>query len=167
MNQVKQAMIWGALAVLLPGIGFAQGVTYRCVDENGRSTYTNVKEEVANKKCVVVSREVSVVPAPPPPPQAAPKPPAGSAAKGDARNQDARNQNARDGDRRKILQSELESEEKALAGARQKLAEQEAIRSGDERNYARVLERLKPFQEEVQRHEQNVAQLRREISNLR
>jgi septal ring factor EnvC (AmiA/AmiB activator) len=162
MNQVKQAMIWGALAVLLPGIGFAQGVTYRCVDENGRSTYTNVKEEVANKKCVVVSREVSVVPAPPPPQQAAPKAPAGSAAKGDARNQ-----NARDGDRRKILQSELESEEKALAGARQKLVEQEAIRSGDERNYARVLERLRPFQEEVQRHEQNVAQLRREISNLR
>ncbi len=160
MDAVKQVMMWGAWALLSSGTAFAQSVTYRCVDENGRSTYTNVKEEVANKKCVVVSREVSVVPAPPP--QAAPKPAASGSPKADGRTQ-----NARDADRRRILQSELENEEKALASARQKLVEQESTRSGDERNYARVLERLKPFQEDVQRHEQNVAQLRKEISSLR
>ena len=164
MDQVRQAWVWAALALLSSGGALAQNATYRCVDDSGRSTYTNVKEEIANKKCVVVSREVSVIPAPPP--VAAPKPPVpgGPAAKADARSQGP---GPRDSDRRKILQSELENEEKALASARQKLIEQESVRTGDERNYARVLERLKPFQEDVQRHEQNVAQLRKEISGLR
>ena len=47
------------------------------------------------------------------------------------------------------------------------LAEQESIRSGDERNYARVLERLKPYQDEVGRHQKNVDALRAELNQLR
>lgn len=42
--------------------GQTPGATYRCVDENNRSTYSNVKEEMAGKRCVVVSKEVSVIP---------------------------------------------------------------------------------------------------------
>ncbi len=53
-----------------------------------------------------------------------------------------------------------------LADARKKLAEQEAIRTGDEKNYARVLERLKPFRDSVEVHEKNVEALKREIANL-
>ena len=51
--------------------------------------------------------------------------------------------------------------EKSLAEARKKLAEQEAIRTGDERNFERVQERLKPFQAAVQAAEKNLEQARR------
>src|SRR5262249_3853327 len=47
----------------------------------------------------------------------------------------------------------LAAAEQKLAEARAKLAEQESIRSGDERNYARVQERLAPFQAAVQQAE--------------
>ena len=41
------------------------------------------------------------------------------------------------------------------------------MRLGTERNYQRVLDRLEPFQKKVKLHEDNVANLRREISNMR
>lgn len=131
---------------------------YGCVDESGRRFYTNVKSDADGKKCTVVQREVSVVPAPPPASKEIPT--------GAARVQQA-TQKSRDDARRRILQEELEAAEKQLATARQKLAEQEGIREGGERNYQRVLDRLKPYQAEVERQEQNVAQLKRELSNLR
>ena len=53
-----------------------------------------------------------------------------------------------------------------LADARKKLAEQEAVRSGNESNYAKVLERLRPYQDTVEVHEKNVQALRRELTNL-
>ena len=141
------------------GASVAQSSTYRCVDVNGRSTYTNIKEETVGKKCTVVSREVSVVPADritPPSPAAgkAPAQPVATAA-------------SRASDRRKILEEEFNGEQKRLTEARQKLAEQQAIRTGDEKNYQRVLDRLKPFTETVEQHEKNVEQLRRELSSIR
>jgi len=54
-----------------------------------------------------------------------------------------------------------------LEDAKQALAEQESIRQGDERNYARVLERLKPYQEAVEQHEKNIASIKQELANLR
>jgi hypothetical protein len=146
-----------ALANALPDWAYAQAATYKCVDETGRSTYTNVKEEMAGKKCVLVSREVSVVPAAvqaPPTPRAAPTAAAGGAARAAA-------------DRRKILEEELSDEEKRLAQAREKLAEQQNTRSGEERNYQRVLDRVKPYADAVEQHEKNVTQLRRELSLAR
>ena len=145
----------------------AGGATYRCVDNAGRSTYTNVQEEMTGKKCIQVSREVSVVPVPKPAPPAARSASTNSDAKPPANRVDPQTQRARDNDRRRILQDELESAEKALAAARQKLAEQEAIRTGDEKNFQRVLDRLKPFQDEVRGAEDNVAALKREMANLR
>src|SRR3970282_2499430 len=120
----------------------AQNLTYRCVDPGGRAPYTNVKEEMAGKKCTVVSREVSVVPAqqiaqPVKAPSGAPK------AAGER--VDTNTQRGRDDTRRKILQEELDSAEKRLAESRQKLAEQEVIRSGEERLIPqKALDRIKP-----------------------
>lgn len=152
------------------------GATYRCVDEAGRSTYTNVREEMAGKKCTVVSREVSVVPAPAvaPAPSGVARPSAarsssdGSAGgTGGASKVDASTQRSRDGDRKRILEQELQSAEKQLAEARKKLTEQESVRTGDEKNYQRVLDRLKPFQDEVRIAEDNVSAIRKELSNTR
>ena len=69
------------------------------------------------------------------------------------------------GKQREILQQELASEEASLAQAKEALAEQESVRSGDERNYARVLERLQPFKDRVETHEKNVEALKRELAN--
>ena len=61
----------------------------------------------------------------------------------------------------------MQSAERQLAEARKKLTEQESIRSGDEKNYQRVLDRLKPFQDEVRIAEDNVSALRKELSGTR
>jgi septal ring factor EnvC (AmiA/AmiB activator) len=68
---------------------------------------------------------------------------------------------------REILQGELASEREALTRARQALAEQEAVRTGDERNYARVQERLQPFKDTIENHEKNIQALQRELGNLK
>lgn len=161
----------GIAALALSGPSLAQVTIYRCADETGRNHYTNVKEEMSGKKCAVVSQEVSSVVPPPaepakaangkaaaPPPRttttAAPK--LADAAPGTGR--------AREDNRRRILQEELESEQKRLVEAKQKLAEQQPARPGETGS---VLPRIKPFIEAVELAEKNVAQLRRELSNIK
>jgi hypothetical protein len=140
----------------------ARGDTFKCIDANGRATYTNMKDETKDKNCSVVMREISVVPAVPPARNAAANPsPAGFP------KVDPATQKSRDGARRRILEDELSGEEKALAQAKTELTEQESIRTGDEKNYQRVLDRLQKYKDEVERHEKNVEALKKELSNAR
>jgi hypothetical protein len=148
------------LAIALALAAPAWSDTFKCVDANGRPTYTNMKEETKGKNCSVVMREISVVPAGPAARSAAANPsPAGFP------KVDPATQKARDGARRRILEEELASEEKALVQAKAELAEQEGIRTGDERNYQRVLDRLQSYRDEVERHEKNIVALKKELSN--
>jgi uncharacterized protein DUF4124 len=80
---------------------------------------------------------------------------------------DGQTQKKRDDERQRILEKELSDEQQQLEAARQKLAEQEAIRTGDERNYQRYLDRVQPFRDTVSNHERNIEAIRREISNLK
>ena len=147
----------------LSGAAVAQQVTeiYKCVDAAGRPLYTSDKKDTAGKKCELVSREVNVVSTPPP---GAARPAAKSPAS--FPKESAAERNSRTATKREILEKELSTEQAALADAKKKLAEQEAQRGGDERNYAKVLERLQPFKENVELHEKNIEALRRELSNL-
>jgi hypothetical protein len=139
----------------------AQQVTeiYKCVDAKGRATYTNDRREAERQKCEVVARQMN----------SAQGNPNANGAKG-ARPSDfprestADRASARDR-QRDILEKELATEQAALAKAQQDLAAQEAVRSGDERNYARVEERLQPFKDSVETHQKNIEALRREIAN--
>jgi hypothetical protein len=124
---------------------------YKCVDASGRASYTNDARETAGRKCQLVTTQINVAP---PPKQG----------KGFPRESAADRANAK-GKQREILEQELASEESGLAKAKEELAEQEAVRSGDERNYARVLERLQPFKDRVETHEKNVEALKRELAN--
>lgn len=159
---------WLACAALtVAGGAYAQspvggGTVWRCQEQDGRAHYTNIKKETEGKQCTVVTREVSVVTAPAPQRAAAatPTPP-------NFPRVDKDTQRSRDDGRRRILEDELSTEEKGLSDAKAKLAEQEAVRHGDEKNYQRVLDRLKPYQEAVERHERNVAALKRELAALR
>jgi hypothetical protein len=58
---------------------------------------------------------------------------------------DSGTQKARDGDRRRILDQELSTEQRSLDAARRELDEQESARNGADRNSARAAERLSPF----------------------
>jgi len=149
----KQLIGWVFLALATP-CGHAQSEVYKCPDASGRPTYTNVKRDTVGKNCTLVSKEVSVVPA------QVPARAVQSSAVSDAAS-------VRSGNRRRILESELQNEQQLLSDARQKLTEQEGIREGDERNYARVLERLKPYQESVTQHTKNIEQLRSELGRLK
>jgi hypothetical protein len=138
---------------------------WECVDSNGNKRFTNVKAEAAGCKPMNLP-PVSTVPAPPKPPGKGgeAKPPA---AAGTFPKVDAPTQQQRDAERRRILEQELASEQKLLDQAKKDLAEQEAIRLGSERNFQRVLDRLEPFKKKVALHENNIANLRKELSSLR
>lgn len=76
-------------------------------------------------------------------------------------------QKTRDDERRRILEQELADETKQLAQAKEQLTAQEAVRSGNERNYERYLERVQPYRDAVASHERNVDAIKREIANLK
>jgi hypothetical protein len=154
-----------ALLVLWLAAIPALAETCKYVDKDGRTIYSNVT--VKNARKIVCFQ---------PPAPLSPESdnarkegrPAG-AGTGDASRArvEPPTQRKRDDDRRRILEEELAREQQALDEARKALAEQEAQRFGDERNYARVLDRLKPYQEAVSMHEKNVASLKQEMANLR
>jgi hypothetical protein len=152
-----------AIAVLALGLSamnaHAQPVVeiFKCRSENGQVTYTNDRRQAEKQKCELVTSQINVAP-----PLA--KPPARTPS-GFPRETPRDSASARER-QREILQKELASEEQALSKARQALAEQESVRSGDERNYARVLERLQPYKDSVELHQKNIEALKRELANL-
>ena len=129
---------------------------YKCVDASGKASYTNDARETAGRKCQLVTTQINV--APPAQKQSQSRP------NGFPRESAGDRANAK-GKQIEILQQELASEEASLAQAKEELAEQEAVRTGDERNYARVLERLQPFKDRVETHEKNIEALKRELAN--
>jgi len=148
----------GPLVLTFPQTIYAQQLTeiYRCIDADGRRHYTNSKKETGGMKCELVTSQINVAPAAKPSARA----PTGFPRE-TARESAGARQRQRD-----ILQKELVAEEQALTKARQALADQEAVRSGDERNYARVQERLQPYKESVETHQKNIEALKRELANL-
>ena len=135
---------------------------WSCRDKDGRTHVTNLKEDTTGKNCKVVQQSrVQVVPA------------ASQAAKPGAKpgptafpREDSQARAAAKSRQREILEKELAREQALLEQARKELAEQEAVRYGDERNYAKVLERLQKYKDSVEVHEKNLESLKRELTNL-
>ena len=128
--------------------------TCKYVDTEGHVTYSNVPIKNAKKlNCFDAPAPVTT------PPSASPDKPSPRVK--------ATTQKKRDDERRRILEEELAREEASLDEAKKALAEQEEVRLGGEKNYQRVLERLKPYQEAVEQHQRNVTALKQELANLR
>ena len=143
------------LMVLALAAQLAHAEMWKCVDPDGNTRYTNVKSDA--KGCQALHLDpINTATAPATKVQQKPAnfPSVGSGT-----------QRQRDVGRRKILEQELAQEQQQLELAKKQLAEQQGTRSGSEKNYARVEERLKPYETRVRLHEGNVESLRKELVN--
>jgi hypothetical protein len=132
---------------------------YKCTDSDNHTTYTNQKTNAKNCTVLIQDKPVSTF--------AAPKARPNTPTPGDFPKVSPEAQKNRDGDRRKIIEDELAAERRKLDEARKSLTEQESERIGGEKNYQKYLDRVKPFQDEVQLHERNVDALQKELGNPR
>jgi hypothetical protein len=112
----------------------------KCVDAQGKVTYIDETAPGA-EKCKPITGSTVVVPADKP--AASPSP--------------VQPDNSLEQKRQHIADAEAK-----LAQAKQQLAEQEAVREGNERNYARVLERLAPYQAAVEAAEKELERAKAE-----
>ena len=165
------------LLLLLPLLAAlpARADIYKYVDEQGNVNYTNIPNRLPGKaERVVIEREPSATA-----PLPATLPAQTGVATGGATPRtrtaspagfpkvDGDTQRKRDDQRRQILDSELQSEQKALEQARQALSDGKEVRLGGERNYSRYLDRVKELQDAVDTHQANLDALQKEIGNLR
>ncbi len=150
------------LSLILIVAAPAQASVYKCVDSSGSVTYTNDSTFARGCKELSEDQPVSSIPAPPRAPASQPR-----TTPNDFPRVAPEAQRARDDTRRQVLEKELLAEETALAEARKALAEQEAIRLGNERNYQKVLDRLQPYKDKVELHQRNVDALKKEIGSLK
>jgi hypothetical protein len=138
--------------------GAARADIWECVDSNGNKRFTNIKSEATGCRMLHVA-PLNTVPAT--------KKPQAQAAPPGFPKVDSETQRQRDNDRRRILEHELANEQKLLKQAQAELAAQDSIRLGSERNYQRVLDRLEPYRRKVKLHEDNIANLKRELAGAR
>lgn len=151
----------GLLLALVLGISTSvqADTLYKCRDESGVVLYTNQKGTA--RKCSVLSSDQPVTTIP------APKQAARTATPGDFPRVNGETQRGRDGDRRRILEQELATEQVNLDKARKSLAEGEATRLNDEKSYQKYLDRVQGLRDGVALHERNVDALKRELASLR
>ena len=167
MNKQFISFCFVLLALALPFS--AQAEIYKQVDADGHVTYSNVKIKGA-KKIMIEPADTSF----------------GTSGEGSKRANsrsatpasfpkvDSETQKQRDGSRREILQSELETEKKALEDAKKAYAEGESKpevfqkknadgSSSTFRNVNKFQEKMKNLQADVDAHQRNVELLEKEI----
>ena len=159
----RRLAVFLVLALIQP-VAWAETCKY--LDSEGRVIYSNTPNSPPKGATKVKCFEAPSKPAPPPPRNSDAKP-ANSDAKGKPPRVSENTQKSRDDERRRILEEEMATEMKQLAQAKEQLAAQEAVRSGNERNYERFLERVQPFRDTVATHERNLEAIKREIANLK
>lgn len=138
----------------------AQAEIYKAVDADGHVTYSSTP--IKGGKKIILEPLPTIVP------------PARVSSPEDFPKVDGATQRSRDDARRKILQDELNAEEKLLEEARQNLKEGEAnpeVYRGQDgktyRNVAKYEEKIKALQEQVDLHSKNVEALKIELSKLK
>jgi Domain of unknown function (DUF4124) len=138
----------------------AQSDVFVCVDAEGRKTYQNTGDGKSCRRLDI--QPMLTVPAPRVP--AGQPAPSRAVAPASFPRVDAQTQRARDSDRRKILGDEMQTEASRLAALKAEFNNGEPERRGDERNYARYLERVERLKADIQRSENNIESLKRELA---
>jgi hypothetical protein len=153
------------LLLLTFGTGaFAQNEIFVCVDEQGHKTFQNTGNLKGCKRLDV--QPIVTVPAPKLPARPAVQPALEQRATTPANfpRVDGETQRARDNDRRRILEDELKAEEERLAQLRAEFNGGRPEPRGEELRDGSLLEqRLRRLQDDIQRAENSVVSLRREL----
>ena len=148
---------------LLLAVGsVAHAAVYKCVDANGRVTYTN--DSAIARSCTPLNTDQAITSIPAPSRKPAAQAPAGSSKSGDFPRVSPGAQQERDATRRQGLEKELETEEQSLAKARATLSSRETVLIADDSSTQEI---LRPHKDRVELHLRNIEALRREIGNLR
>jgi hypothetical protein len=162
-------------ATSLASSAYAQ--IYRC-DNNGVVDYNNNAASAKSKNCTVASLPtITTIPAPAAPAStaslaasAAPKSATAPTAKATPSPSpssfpkvDSGTQKARDNDRAAILDEERKKENMKLQELKKEYNAGEPERKGDERNYQKYLDRVEKLKEDIQRSENNLKSLDREL----
>jgi hypothetical protein len=140
------------------------GPVYRC--PGNPESYTNMltPQQAKDRGCrTIEGSPITIVQTRRPTP--APPAPASGARPADSRI-DPAEQRARDSDARRILQDELQREEQRLAELRKEYNDGQPERRGDERNYQKYLDRTASLKAQIERKEQDVAAIRRELAKV-
>jgi len=163
MLMEKKFWMAAALAACIPAATAADICKY--TDEDGRIVYSTVP--IKNGKKVACFKTAAPPPQPPERDEEPSKRTERAMESSPSNKVDSATQARRDDDRRSILKDELAREKALLDEAQKRFEEEEAIRYGDERNYQRVLDRLKPFQDRVNQHQRNIDSITKELENTR
>ena len=150
-----------AVLVLCVTAGPLHADMWECEEPGGGKRFTNIKADAKGCKQLTVTPNVVSSP-----PSGATGAKAGPTPEGFPKVA-PQVQQQRDNDRKKILETELVNEERNLQVGKKELAEQENTRLGSERNAQRMLDRIEPFQKKVKLHEDNIANLKKELANIR
>ena len=160
--------MFGAV-LLVTSTGMLHADIFKCVSPNGDVLFTSDRAEAKQKNCAQITVTPNVISPPPSSskPATASRPTERPASSDGFPKVAPQVQQQRDGDRKKILETELLNEQKLLQDAKRELVEQENTRLGSERNAQRMLDRIEPYQKKVKLHEDNIANLQKELANLR
>jgi hypothetical protein len=136
----------------------AQAEIYKAIDENGHVTYSSAP--------IKGGKKLNLEPLP------TMVPPAKVSASAGFPKVDGETQRGRDDTRRKILQDELNAEEKLLAESNQNLSEAspEVFKGADGKTYRNVAnyeEKIKQLNDQVELHKQNIKALKTELSKIK
>jgi hypothetical protein len=154
----------GLLLALGAAPALAQAV-YRCPGPPIEYTDQITEKEAKARNCRTIENAPITVVSP-----TKPRPVAGTPANAASRPADSKvdpaAQRARDSDARKILESELQKEEAALAALQKEFNNGEPERRGDERNYQKYLDRVEEMKAAITRKQADVAAIKRELGKL-
>jgi hypothetical protein len=148
----------------------AHAQIYRC-DNNGVVDYNNNVASAKSKNCTVASLpSITTIPAPAIPASKAAtatspsgSKPSSNPSPGSFPKVDSGTQKARDNDRAAILDEERRKENAKLQELKKEFNGGEPERRGDERNYQKYLDRVEKLKEDIQRSENNLRSLDREL----
>lgn len=139
----------------------AQAEIYKYVDENGQVTFSDVYKKGARR---------IELPGAPAPLSGGGKPARRASynpSPADFPRIDAATQKRRDDVRQQVLQDEIASERREAEDARRQLGLGERLLPGERATDPSYLNRISKLRAAVQQHEQNVAAIQRELSNLK
>ncbi len=138
-------------------------VTYRCPNNDYKNTISAKEaEKLGCKKLEGAPVTVIQMTKPRPSGTAVPAATAGSG----AARVDPAAQRSRDSDARRILESELRTEEERLAVLKKEFNNGQPERMGNEQNYQKYVDRVAQLSASIARKEADIAAIRRELQKL-